>query len=591
MQIVPSSLTIGQLFSSEREQFSIPAYQRRYAWKEKQLGELFDDINLLNSSDTHLLSTVLFLTDMYNPNMNFHELVDGQQRITSLSILLKVIKDSFEKLDAPEMAGKINSLLHCRDNKWNSSNKIVLGDLDNSDYVKIMNHNELDRITNENLLKAYLFFQRRIEKFEKDDLMMFYSKLIDNTKIIRLDVSRPKDAYKLFETINNRGLKLSPTDIIKNFILGNASMTDKETLQRVKQSWAEIIGKLDRINTDDFFRQFIVGTLQRKVSKSKLIDEFKIHYIKNVNEAELLRDYHLYGDINDADNNGSEINLEKELSNNDVKKISIIEFSQALSNAAIIYEKIFFASFDSNKINKHLSNLSRIESTPSYTFLLNIFLRKLEDSVIIEILKILETFMLRRHICASRTSELDDIFSKLVGIENDNLVEKVQIQLSKNLPSNDEFSLKFSQYNFRQHAERAKYILEQIEYNLIEDKGEYVLNSGKDVHLEHIIPQKIDTQKSITAYGDWLSYLGDDALKNHKEYVDRIGNFSLLAQELNISASNNPFLSKKKEYSKSNIELNKDLTKYSHFKYEQVEERSKEFARMALEIWNFTLGR
>ena len=129
--------------------------------------------------------------------------------------------------------------------------------------------------------------------------------------------------------------------------------------------------------------------------------------------------------------------------------------------------------------------------------------------------------------------------------------------------------------------------LEQFEYDLIGDQGEYVINSGNEVHLEHIIPKTIKTKKAQKEYGDWVSYLGDNALSKHAQYVDRIGNYTLLVQKLNIKASNNPFLAKKREYKKSNIDLTKNIAdNFSRFKFKQVEKRSVDLAKTAVKIWS-----
>ena len=89
MKITPTTLTLQQFFSVGNEQFLIPAYQRRYAWGQRQQRELFDDLRLLTSGDTHLLGTVLFLSDTHKPGINQLELVDGQQRVTTITILMR----------------------------------------------------------------------------------------------------------------------------------------------------------------------------------------------------------------------------------------------------------------------------------------------------------------------------------------------------------------------------------------------------------------------------------------------------------------------------------------------------------------------
>ncbi|GAI12644.1 unnamed protein product, partial [marine sediment metagenome] len=177
---------------------------------------------------------------------------------------------------------------------------------------------------------------------------------------------------------------------------------------------------------------------------------------------------------------------------------------------------------------------------------------------------------------------------KLVEIDDKNIVENVRQQLLKDLPGDREFTEKFQEAQFKGLEKRAKYVLEKIEYNLIKDQREYILGSGKEVQLEHIIPLTINTKKSVRELGNWLKYLGRGSSEKHKDYVWRIGNLTILAQRLNMIASNNPFQSKLKEYKKSNIKMNKIIVdNYKRFKFSEVEKRSKELAKKAVKIWGF----
>ena len=114
MKITPTTLTLSQLFSSSNELFTIPAYQRRYSWQWKQLAELFDDIHYLKNEDTHLLGSVVCLTASHRAGLNPLELVDGQQRITSLSIFLKALQVKFSELKQDDIVSEINSYLFCK---------------------------------------------------------------------------------------------------------------------------------------------------------------------------------------------------------------------------------------------------------------------------------------------------------------------------------------------------------------------------------------------------------------------------------------------------------------------------------------------
>ncbi len=608
MKITPTTLTINQLFSSGNEQFFIPAYQRRYSWGYKQLAELFEDIDLLKTNDTHLLGSIVCLTDNHIAGINTLEIVDGQQRITSLSILLKAMKDRYKELkEGKDEIAEISSLLFCKGLDRKPRNKVLLGDLDNPDYVKLLRNIDTDTIQNEDLEYAYGRFKEWLSEYDCDALNKFYFKLINNVAVIRLDVGQARDAYKLFETINNRGLKLSPTDIIKNFLLGHASTFDDETLREVKDNWKELIINLDGIITDDFFRQYMASVLKRKVTQSRLIDEFKKYYVNIVRGAERLPEYRLYGDLEIEDEDEEDLKDELEENNDwdseavdddisqatentiDAEKITIAEFSGLLKEASLVYRNLQKRNFSSKKINQHLFNLQRIKSFPVYIFLLDIFKRQLKDNEKIKILRLLETFMLRRHICESRTGELDDIFSSLVKVTDDDITTQVKNSLSKHLPSDGEFERKFAQHDYKGNVNRAKYVLEMLEYDLIGDKGEYTLNTGDDLHLEHIIPQTINTKKSKREFGDWEKYLGANARSLHQDYVNRIGNLTLLAQQLNIAASNNPFQAKAEEYKKSNIRLTTSIVSgFREFRFAEVQKRSKTLSKKAPRIWRFS---
>ncbi len=595
MKITPTSLTISQLFSSGNEQFLIPAYQRRYSWEWKQIAELYDDIDLLKSIDTHFLGSIVCLTSPHTVGINQLELVDGQQRITSLSIFLKAIRDRFIEFDENEVVIEIDSFLHCKGIDRKVKNKVLLGDLDNPDYKKLMQLKKLDKIKNQQMLNAYTYIKEWLNELELDELNELYFKFINNVVVVRLDVGEAKDAYKLFETINNRGLSLCPTDIIKNFLLGHASTINPDVLDDVRENWKSLIVNLDGINADNFFRQLMSSQLNRKITFTYLIDEFKKYYLSIVKEAEELPEYDIYNEItiDNEDSIRDEIEEEEKeevevLEQPQDTKISIVEFSEHLKDLSIIYRNILKREFKNNSINAHLFNLQRIKSFPSYIFLLNVFQRKeLSDDVVIEILKVLETFMLRRHICEYRTGELDDIFSKLVQIDSKDIIRTLIDMLKKDLPSDAEFKDKFSLASFKGNENRAKYILEVFEYSNIKHQGEYTLNTGKELHLEHIIPKTIDTKKSKREFGDWIEYLGENSLDKHKAYVNRIGNFTLLGQKLNIVASNNPFDDKLVEYKKSNISLTKDIaSNYTTFFFSDVEERSETMGNEAIILWS-----
>ena len=147
-------------------------------------------------------------------------------------------------------------------------------------------------------------------------------------------------------SINNRGLKLTVTDIIKNFLLVHASIIDSETLDYVNKNWTDLIINLDGIDSDKYFRHFLMGKLKVKISNSKLADQFKHYYYINIKEAIRLSDYKTHlnlierankeADKLESDDEDGSINNGK-LENYVDEKTDIKNFSKSLKNSSAIY--------------------------------------------------------------------------------------------------------------------------------------------------------------------------------------------------------------------------------------------------------------
>lgn len=571
MKITPTSLSISQLLSTESEQFVIPAYQRRYSWQDKQVKELFDDINHLEGGETHLLGSIVCLTGDHGAGINSLELVDGQQRTTTIMLFLDVIEDRLRTEGNDEDAQSISKMVTSKDYTGTKSKKLVLGDLDNRDFMRVVDGVELDEVINNNLLRARKIIGELIGKLSAEEFNQLRYKFINQAYIIRLDVAQAKDAFKLFETINNRGLSLSPTDIIKNFLLGNASIISGETLESVKEDWTKIVLLLDGIDMDNFFRQYTAGLTGQKVTQTRLIDTFKNYYAQNIEEGEALcEQYEEFAEVEESDA---------------TNKQDLKSFAKTIRLAADIYSKIQRASFDDDEINRRLINLKKIRSVASYTFILNLMQRGVANKDILEILRMIEIFMLRRNVAEYRTSELEDIFVALTKLPDENIVAATKQVFVDNMPSDEEFEARLEKHVFKGQLEaRAKYILEYLGYGTL-SPTEMVIKSHRAVELEHIMPQTIDTKKAKQEFGDWVSYLGEDA-ELHGEYLTKLGNLTMLGKKLNIVASNNPFIAKKIEYEKSEITMTRELARNAAWGLELIDARTKVLVKQATALWS-----
>ncbi len=602
MQVVPKDFTLHALLTNPNEQFVVPSYQRRYAWRAPQQTALFKDIDMLLPGDGHLFGMLILHTEYYHGGLNKVGVVDGQQRLTSITILLYALYKKFSELGDNYTASQIKQMLYSGNPEIEKIPKLVLGELDNPDYVNLLN-DKFDKINNKNILGAYTvfsgFINQSLEGENEGWLTAYFQKLVHTAKIIRLDVQQAQDAYKLFETINNRGLKLSATDILKNFVLGHAAKISNDKLEEAKELWSDLIIALDGIPTDDFFRQYVSSVYKRKISMSKLIEEFKKHYFKNVLEVDKLGEYRYnYGldnieesqsDEDDIEDDNDLDSLENEIAEDETNSIrqDIADYLAEIVKAAQCYSKIWNRSFGNEKLNQKMADLQAIRSFPSYIFLMHYLQYDLEKKKVYEVLDMIATVMLRRHMTGTSTAYNDDIFAKLMRLDiEENDVTEIRNVLLEYYIGDDEFIDKFPLHELKQRVlNRARYILTKIEYFISGDTNELSINSTEDVHVEHIIPQKITTKNSKKEFGDWESYLPGNAKLEHKKRVNRIGNMTLFSGRLNIKISNGPFLDKRQEYRNSNINLTKSLSEERYFKFDHLDKRGKELAEIAVKIW------
>jgi hypothetical protein len=595
MVITPKSLNITQLLSAEGEQYVVPPYQRRYSWQEKQLVELVDDVNLLEGSDTHLLGSIVCLTGYHKAGINQLELVDGQQRLTTICVLLQCISDRFKEEGELTAAQDIDRLLQARALGESPVRKVLLDSLDSAEFEQHLAGKTIDQPDNHNLALAFSTFRKWVKEKELKELGTFVYHLKNQCTVIRLDVSDAKDAFKLFETINNRGLRLSPTDIIKNFILGNAARFGPEPLKLARIKWAELLLYLDGTNTESFFRHFLCARLKRRITISYVIPNFKALFMQQVAEAAELPERHWYSDESPAPEENEE-ELEESSENGEdqqamivphVMRISFAEFLDQIVYNAKAYGQITQSRTGHPEIDRRLNNLRMIKSLPTYGFLMALRYGRCSDSNFIEVLRLTEACLLRRHICRERSNENDTLFARLCGVDLLNPIPELINEFRRFCPSDDKFRHEFSVFQFKPGLiERARYCLEQFELNRQGKHSELFVAGPNNVHVEHIIPLKIKTKKAKDEFGDWTSYLGSGSDAKHPHFVSRIGNLALFAGALNIGASNNPYERKKLAYTSSALKLtNKLPLDFPEFRFEEVEKRSAQFSELAIQLW------
>jgi hypothetical protein len=589
MIITPTSLTINQLFGSNNEQYVIPTYQRRYSWRERQIWELIEDIALIEGNDTHLLGSIVCLAGHHTAGLNKLELVDGQQRLTTITIVLECVRQRLEADEEPDDAAEVARLLSAKPLGGKLVRKVALDSIDSAEFDWLVRDDQEQEFQNMELQSAFRIVREWVAEQSLEDLGTFLYRLKNQAIVIRLDVSEAKDAFKLFETINNRGLRLSPTDIIKNFLLGNAARFGDESLQAARGSWALLIQHLDGTGSDAFFRYYLMALLKARITASGVVPGFKKVFMTQVVEAAALPERHLYADpdgLEDDDTEDGVESAEEALVVNATDKLSFKKFLLRLVQSAKVYGELVLVKSADPVTNRHLRNLRMIKAVQTYGFLMHLRVSGCSDRHFREVLRLTESFVLRRHVCRERSNDTEALFARLCGVSHEAPIQATRKAYRELCPSDDKFRDEFATTSFTSNViNRARYCLEQIEMSKHGAHFELQVLGAEDVHVEHIIPQKIKTKTAKREYGDWVTYLGEKAEAQHPKYVSRIGNLTLFSGTLNIGASNNPFKKKKLAYDESSIKLTQDLLEMSQFKFKNVEQRSKELADIAVGLW------
>jgi uncharacterized protein with ParB-like and HNH nuclease domain len=552
MSIDTKRLSIGKVLGSVNEVYRIPLYQRPYNWGKDQWNDLWEDLIRLEGEETHFLGSVITISQERQKGFSYFEVVDGQQRITTILILLTAIRDIAEEMDK-DRAAYINNYFLKSSTIDETEAKLILGRKDNKVFKRLVEK----KITHEDakaekIVEAYYYFK---DKLHSSNLkwQIIYARLLDSLDLVLMVTDSYYDAFRLFETLNTRGLSLTSVDLIKNYLLSKIS-TNESMVEECIEIWDSIIENIEEIESVRhdkvrFFRHYLFSIEPGIVPIPKLYSRYQ----KLIDNSE-----------------------------------NILNLIEDIWGKSELYVKLFNGIFGIKEVDAKLNTIVRIEATTSYTVLLKCFAENLPKEDLIKILEAIEIFTLRRSICSISTRDIDRIYNhlSLEAFEKDNPVRYIIDYLNKRTPSDTEFYLNFQSRDFTRTSQ-TKYILELIENELTNNTKEKMISSRTDVHIEHIMPRELIRKRAtIDIENEWQSELGP-RVSEYPLYVNRIGNLTLLGSELNITASNNPFNEKKKNYERSVILLTKDLCQKERWTFDEIEKRSEHLASVAKRIWNF----
>ncbi len=532
---------------NQKNQLVIPIYQRLYSWEKKQCEELWDDIIKIGGNDKmdgHFIGSILYVLDGITHSDNALLIIDGQQRLTTITLLLTALRDHWsDKRKEIEDHYLINS-----NRDGDKKFRLILSESDKDTLLSLIDKDR--RKPSEPSLKIVENFKLFEEWVSKNtDKLETIFKGLDKLMIVEIALEKEKDDPQLiFESMNSKGMELAQTDLIRNYIVMETEIEKQE----------------------GFYNKYWRAMEEEFKQNKKWFDRFVRHYltiktreIPNINKVyAVLKDYR-----------------QKE-------RIGIESLLKDLQKYCGYFCQIVFKKEADKDLKKALGFLVDLEMDVVYPLLLELY-SDYSDGVLSEAdfrrsIALIESYICRRAVCGLGTNSLNKVFPSFTKrIQKDEYFKslKAHFLLLKNnqrFPDDDEFKDCFITIDFY-HFKKNKYFFERLE-NF--DRKERVYTH--EYTTEHIMPQKLTEE--------WKRDLGENFQEIHNKYLHTIGNLTLTGY--NSEYSNKSFQEKQgmeKGFKNSPLRLNQGLRglKSLSFGEEEIKKRANDLADLALKIWTY----
>lgn len=535
-----------EFIGNGKKTFNIPVYQRNYDWKEEQCRKLFEDIQNIVKSDyeiEHFLGTVVFVSSKSEMNFNEYVLIDGQQRITSIMLLLKVLHEKVTDENDKEEIWE-GYLINKRAPEENLRIRLKPVESDGMPYKKLIEENDISLTSN--VCKNYRLFEKLIQESNYSAEEIY--KALGKIELVYIQLEKGKKSENpqmIFESLNSTGLSLTQGDLIRNYLLMNHEYEKQKMLY--KNFWLEIEKRITNEKISDFVRDYLTMKNGSISNKDKVYDDFK-KYIKQNNE-----------------------NMDEE---------GILEELKTYSE---YYSWFLNGNSPNNKINEKLSEFRYLRNTTVYPLILSVFedtysYKNINENELLDILNLLISYIFRRSVCGYTTNSLNKVFASIVILLKSKDIYK-QIEkglMNKSFPGDEEFRAEFIKCNFyKKGTEFCKYTLKLLE--TFENKEQ---TDMENITIEHIMPQTLNSE--------WRIELGSKFEQIHSEYINTIGNLTLTGY--NPELSNKNFELKKRYYEESNIKMSREIANYDKWKDTEIKDRAEQLFEKAKRIWKLPQG-
>lgn len=534
-------------------QFVIPIYQRTYCWSIAQCQQLLQDILRISKDDSvngHFIGSVVHFQHSITTICDVPELlvIDGQQRLTTVSLLVLAVAEFLEKhpdLEIDTTPKKLrNYYLLNNEETGEKRFKLLLTQGDRTAFCSLMDGTPLPEHVPGRIVENYEFFCGKITRENITDIYDGMMRLF----VVDVALERDKDDPQLiFESMNSTGLALSQTDLIRNYVLMRLPVEQQTRLyQKYWFPMEQSYGNEYELLFNSFMRDYLTIKQTEIPRKDGVYEAFK-HFVDTCGRSieEIVAD--------------------------------IFEFSS-------YYSKMTLHKEADKNLNEAFIRLSQLKVDVCYPFLLPVYRDYVHQITsadeFLAIICRVESYVFRRAVCGIPTNSLNKTFMLLYRqINPEKYMESLDAALIsadnyKRFPTDREFMealLSKDVYNFP----RRNYLLSMLENK---DRKERI--SIGDYTIEHIMPQ------SANLSSEWQSMLGEQWQDVHEKYLHNLGNLTLTAY--NSELSNRSFSEKKTipgGFNDSPLRLNEYPRQVNKWGTEQIEERAQTLARKACQIW------
>lgn len=526
------------------KQYVIPLFQRTYSWTAKEWEVLWKDLVELSEMEnprTHFIGSIVNMPTVSVPEgVAKYLLIDGQQRLTTIFVLLTLLRNRAREIQNQGFAEEINNTLLVNPyKKDNDFYKLMPTQVDRETYQNLING--VSNETENQLTRAYTFFDKKLKQVELEPEKL--KKIITSYfSVVSIVLDADDNPYLVFESLNAKGRPLTQADLIRNYFFMRIHFEKQDEVY--KTYWHPMQTALNEDLTE-YIRHFLMRG-------GNIIKQGDVYYALKEN----------------------------------VSTSNAIDYLKDLKKFSVYYQRLKFPEFEPEiELQKLFRRLNRIEVTTAYPLLLNFYSNydegKISKADFAVILKTLENYLIRRFVCNVATNQLNKIFPAvypaITSKYPDNIVEGFKNVLQgRGYPKDNEFFLRFRETKFYGGGDRVvktKLILETLEDSYAHKEAVPFDN----LTVEHVMPQTLSEW--------WQKELGEDWEETHDLFLHTIGNLSLTAY--NTELSNDDFPTKKKTLNESHLELNKHFSSLPNWTRKEIEQRAELLAKKALEIWNY----